>query len=468
MRNDADYPRTLLLGAHFTEQSGSGTFLSRLFSGWPADRLATVCGGSALIPDWRRCRRHYRSQDLRFPLRTPINWLFPSTRSGPLVPSAPTVVQSRPRAASSKASLGRRLARYPWRAFLRMLGGGEILYRVGPSPQLLSWAREFQPEVLYGHCSSLGGVRFLRRMQQALGIPLIVHFMDDWAETNYCHGWMAGRLRPRFQAEFYELVRSADVAMAICREMAEEYERRYHRPILWLPMPVELGPYQAAIRTQWTAGRPFRLRYGGRVGWAIRESLTDIARAVHALRQDGADITFDLATFQMEEVPDACRTADGVSVQSPGPLAEVPRIQAAADVLVVCYDFAPESFKLARYSMPSKLADCMASGTPILVYGPAGLPVVEYARREGWGKVVDQRDPTALKAAVYELMESAAVRERLGLTAQKLAAERHDAKIVSEGMRRILAAAMENSIQCHLPYVGNTLSAVFQRGSQAC
>jgi glycosyltransferase involved in cell wall biosynthesis len=130
-----------------------------------------------------------------------------------------------------------------------------------------------------------------------------------------------------------------------------------------------------------------------------------------------------------------------VAVQSPGPLADLPRLQAEADVLVVCYDFDAESFQMARYSMPGKLAECMASGSAILIYGPAGLPVVEYAKRSGWGKVVDRQDPAALRAALRELMDSAALREQLGRTARRLAAERHDAKAVSEELRRLLTAA---------------------------
>jgi len=309
---------------------------------------------------------------------------------------------------------------------------------VGPSPQLVAWAKEFQPKVLYGHFSSLNSLRFLRRMQKVLGIPLVLHFMDDFPEAYYRDGLACMFLRPRYLIEFAEMVRSADVAIAICQEMAEEYENRYQRPVLWVPMPVELDAYQSTARTHWAAGHPFRLRYGGRVGWAIHESLADLARAIHMLLQEGADAVFDLVTFQTEQVPAACLASTGVALKALGPLAELPRLQAEADVLVVCYDFDPKSFGQARYSMPSKLADCMASGTPILVYGPAGLPVVEYARRDGWGKVVDRRDPMMLRDAVRELMDSAVLREQLGRTAQRLAAERHNAKMVSDNFRVIL------------------------------
>jgi len=434
--NDSAHPRTLIVGAHFSEQSGSGNFLGRIFSSWPTDRVATVCGGN-LPPDWRRCQRHYRTGDLEFRLKSPFNWLVPANVSGPVIPSSAVYNHL----ASVKMSPSRRLARYPWGMFLRFLGGGEILYRVDPSPQLIEWVRDFQPEVLYGICSNLNSVRFLLRMHQKLGIPLALHFMDDWPATIYRQNLTSRVLRLNYLHEFAKLVNLADVAIAICEEMAREYEKRYQRPTLSLPMPAELDAYQTIAHNQWTAGQPFRIRYGGRVGWAIRDCLTDIAQSVHALRQEGADVFFDIVTFQTEEVPAACCAFSGVTVQAPGPLADLPRVQAEADVLIVCYDFDPESFTQARYSMPSKLADCMASGTPVLVYGPAGLPVVEYARREGWGKVVDRRDPAALRAAVCELMASAALREQLGRKARRLAAEQHDAKIVSENFRIILQKA---------------------------
>ena len=440
MASDAGYPRTLIVGAHFSEDTGVGTFLGRLFSGWPPDRLATVSAGRER-PDWRRCRRQYRAGDLEYRLRAPFGWLVPAHASGPLPP--PGEGGALGETAARDALPGSRRARSLRRAIRRLIGGGEYLYRIGPSRQLLRWVQDFRPELLYGHCSTLDSVLFLRALQRALGLPLIVHFMDDFPESLYREGWLSGWVRRRYLAEFAGLVRSADGLIAISREMAEEYERRYRRPVGWLPMPVELDSYRNAARTPWVASRPFRLRYGGRVGWAIRESLADLAQAVQALRREGADLAFDIVTFQQDEVPTACRVAKGVAVHTPGPLADVPRLQAEADALVICYDFDPAAVRQARYSMPSKLADCMASGTPILVYGPAGLPVVEYARREGWGEVVDSRDPGALRAAVRELMAAAALREQRGRIARGLAVERHDARAISARLAEMLKQAAE-------------------------
>ena len=439
-KSELDYPRILIVGAHFSERSGSGTFLGRLFSNWPIDHLATVCGGTALL-DWQRCTKHYRIGDQELKIHDSFKRFLPFIASGPVLPSVS--VDDTVHTVSQKTSVNRRLAQYAWRMFLRLLGGGEILYDVGPSPQLLEWVQDFHPEVIYGHFSSLNSLRFLSHMQRTLDIPLVIHFMEDWPATLYRDNWLSWFLRPRYLTEFAELVGSSNVAIAICQEMAEEYEQRYHRPILSLPMPVDVDAYNVEERAQWSVGQPFRLRYGGRVGWAIRESLADLAIAIHELRRNGVNVIFDLTTFQIEQVSPVCFSSSGVNVQIPGSLADLPRLQAESDLLVICYDFDKESFQQARYSMPSKMADCMASGTPILVYGPAGLPVVEYARREGWGKVVDSRDPKALQTAICELMDSAFLREQLKKKAKYLASEIHDTKIVSESFRAILQGAVD-------------------------
>ena len=439
MKSEEVYPRTLIVGVHFSEQSGSGTYLRRLFSGWPVDHVATICGATSL-PDWSRCSRHYRTGDSEFRLQALFKRFVPAIISGPVFPVALDSTLE-PRKTPSR-SISHRIAQSSWRLLLFILGGGEILYKVGPSPKLVKWALDFQAEVIYGHFSSLNSLRFLLRMQHALDIPLVLHFMDDFPEALYRNGFASRYLRKIYLSEFSALVHSADVAIAICQEMAEEYEKRYQRKVLSLPMPVEIDAYQTETRTQWVSGQPFRLRYGGRVGWAIRESLADVAGVIHKLWQDGVDVTFDLATFQKDLLPGNCINLRGVNIQRPGPLADLPRLQAAADILLICYDFDPVSFREARYSMPSKLADCLASGSPILVYGPAGLPVVEYARRGGWGKVVDIRDSKVLREAICELMEKSSLREQLGKTAKRLANEIHDAKIVSESLRTIMQKAI--------------------------
>jgi len=431
------HPRTLVVGGHISEFSGTGIYLRMLFTEWPKDRLACV-SGSSLPPDWTRCSHYYQTGDQEFKLQLPLNWIVPTRWSGPL--ENPIHRQGANAQLSLRSNFVRRVARYFWQNVIRP-SGGESLYYVTPSVQLLAWIKEVNPGVIYGHCSDLSSVRFLRRIHQALGLPLVLHLMDDWAGTLYQTMGLTRCLRSRYQVEFAELVQSATIVLGICPEMAEAYEQRYQRPVLSLPNPVEMKPYQKFTRTKWTSGKPFRLRYGGRIGWAIRNSLVDISKVVMEMRHMGVDVVFDITTFNPEQVPDACRNLSGVTVSSPCSLVDLPRVQSETDVLVVCYDFDPKSIRLARYSMPGKMAECMASGTPVLVYGPAGLPVVEYARRFKWGHVVDTQNQEVLSTAIRKLVKSESLREQLGRTAIRLVAERHDASQVAQRFRELVLNA---------------------------
>ncbi len=441
-----DYPRVLIVGAYFSEQSGSGTYLRQIFSAWPIDSLATICYDTLSL-DWQRCHKHYRTGDKEYRPRKPFKQFLATVKSGPVSMSANSERVSTD--SIHDISFISRMAKYAWRVLLRMLGGGEILYRVAPSDQLINWVHEFKPDVIYGHCSDLNSVRFLRSMQKALGLPIVLHIMDDWFATQYKQNLAARCLRPYYLAEVKKLVSSADTVLGICKEMAEDYEKRYSRELQWLPMPVDLSEYKVTARKQWDVGSPFRFRYGGRVGWAIQDCLNDLADAIHSLAQEGVNLSFDIVTTRTNDVPPKCLLFPEVNVQSPKPLSDLPRLQAEADVLVICFDFDTVSFRQARFSMPAKMAPCMASGTPVLVYGPAGLPVVEYARREGWGKVVDKRDPVALRAAMHELINSSELREQLGRAAIRLSTINHDAKVVSNCMQVILNKAAKHSQTNH-------------------
>ncbi len=232
-----------------------------------------------------------------------------------------------------------------------------------------------------------------------------------------------------------ELVARADAAFGICEAMNAAYQERYHRPWEWLDMPVDASACEKHVRRDWQARGTFRIRYGGRVGWSIQESVVAVARAVDRLGRAGRDVAFDVKTLNPETLAPAIQGLRGATLQTLEPFDSVPASQAAADALVICYDFGEASIRAARYSMSSKTAGCMASGTPCLVYGPAGLPVVEYARREGWGLVVDDPAPETLDRAIRRLMDDAELRERLGRRALELVRSRHDARIIAEEFR---------------------------------
>lgn len=99
------------------------------------------------------------------------------------------------------------------------------------------------------------------------------------------------------------------------------------------------------------------------------------------------------------------------------PPTEVARVQQQADVLFLPFalDMLPE---IVKTSAPGKLADYLASGTPIMALTSAESFVYWYLKTHDCGLVVDKDDPAALGRAMGRLADDAKLRRRLGKNAQ--------------------------------------------------
>ena len=431
------------MGGIPSDLTGTGIYLRRIFSSWPAERVASVAArGPINQPDWTSCCEHYCLGDLELKVIPALRVFATPRQSQVLRPdfTQPSVLEV------TKPNLGVKNfamppAKFLWRALLKTLGGSDLFYRVEVSKQLAEFILKFQPDVIYGHCASLTSVRILANIRRHFPIPLVVHCMDDWPTTIYKGSCAEGMHRKLFLKEFSQLIKSAALVIGICEEMANEYRDRYEREVHYLGMPVDLEAYEAVRRKNWTAGRPFRLQFAGRVGWALKQSLSDIAYAIGSLNSEGMDIVFDILTFNPLELDEFCRDSEHVHVKSAVEPRELAVQQALADVLIVCLDHGALPFTQARYSMPSKLPGCLASGTPILAYGPRGLPFIEYARRSGWGIVVDVCDPDYLKETIKSLVNSVQLREHYGRNALALASRNHDTKSISREFSELVVSA---------------------------
>jgi hypothetical protein len=96
-------------------------------------------------------------------------------------------------------------------------------------------------------------------------------------------------------------------------------------------------------------------------------------------------------------------------------------------VLVLPFNFEADSAEYMRLSMPTKAPAYMASGAPILVYGPSHIAPVRYAIREGWGHVVSTPGADAVAKAIADLADNQYLRESVAKRAQAIAALRHNA-----------------------------------------
>jgi glycosyltransferase involved in cell wall biosynthesis len=426
------HPRVLLVtSSAFNPYSGGGITLTNLFRGWPAERIATVHGDS-LPPDESVCQKFYRLTP------SELGWIWPLSLVSPRTSSAAGGAETGAR--RSQASL----VRSARAALATVVCEAALQDRARVSAALGRWVEAFRPELLYTFLGSLGFVRLVSELARRSGAPVVVHMMDDWPETRYRRGIGSRRRRRQLEPELAEILGAAAARLSISEPMARAFEDRYRVPFRAFHNALDLDRWRAHRRSDWRRREKLQILYSGSIEPAAQlQSLRDVARAVGELASEGEPV--ELVIRSPRHALEACRDPLGdspaVKLDQAPDEAAIAQVLSGADVLLLPVNFDRETVDYVRYSFPTKIPAYLASGSPVLAYGPAEVTQIQLAREQGWALVVDRRDPLALKQAIRDLALDEKLRERLGRRGFEIASSEHDASRVRPAFQAVLAEA---------------------------
>jgi glycosyltransferase involved in cell wall biosynthesis len=410
-RAAADAPNLLVVGpSPFNRHSSGGVTLSVLFEGWPRDRLAQIYT-EPVEPSTEVCERFY--------------WLRPNRRfRGPLL---------------------WRQVRQHWEV-VRGRSDGALLLG-GISSALDAWVRASPPDIVLCHLASVTQAQLAMRIAERYGARLAVYVPDDWMP-----GWpsnVLGSSRPvldstaRFVLErtVRSLMSRASLHFGISEAMREEYLQRYGADFEPVYNSVDLAAWPPRGPQRDLAHEPMRIVYSGSLfHYGGAAALADVRDAVERLNREGAPGRLEVYS-RHADVPEMRERFERPPYSSLHALVPADRLAdnlQSADLLVLPVNFDAASERFLRLSMPGKLAEYLASGTPVLAYGPGGTAQERLLRAEGAAEIVDRPDVDALVAALRSLRDDPARRAELGATG-RAAAERHfDASAVRARFQAML------------------------------
>jgi len=117
---------------------------------------------------------------------------------------------------------------------------------------------------------------------------------------------------------------------------------------------------------------------------------------------------------------------------------ELPAVLASADILFLPFSFLESQRVVVGRSFPSKLADYLASGTPILMVGPDYADIVRYARQAVFAEIVDRNDPEAVASAIAKIAHSPAHRQMLRTKSLQVFVQNHNIAVQRRGFYETL------------------------------
>ena len=436
-RTNKPYPRLLFLTpCAFNSTTGTGVTFTNLFHGWPKHCLATITDDPVPASN-ETCANYFHLTSKELKYIAPLSWFWRRTSRQVLRDRLQRTIERLPEPSGSNS------VRPTW--INKIIGTAGIPDRGFVSRQLHDWIQDFNPDIVFTILGTPGYFDLLTAICAAYRLPFVLHIMDHGTIDPLRTGLFSTYLRWLCNRRIRQLVPRASQCLAIGEAMAEEYSRKYSTPFRHFQNTIDLSRWESHTKKNLACGSPVRIIYiGSLISYAVLQSLCDCCQAVMELNRDDFSVQLEIYAplhlfgREVQHLP----KAPSILVK-PIPVTDIEffSLLPQADVLLLPVNFDTASIHYIRLSVPTKLPPYLASGVPILVYGPRGIAQVEYARTHRWGHMVDQRCSQQLKQGLRDICTNHGLREQLSHQARATADRFHDAGAVRGAFQEVLITA---------------------------
>ncbi len=298
---------------------------------------------------------------------------------------------------------------------------------------LHKWLREQKPDCIF---LAPGPAKFIYNIALKLAkeyeIPIVTYICDEYYFVDTPKGLLSRVQLRRLQKKIEQTIAASSHLVVICDELKAAYSK-FGKPITTV-MTGASFPVAEASRG---AEKPAHICYFGNIRCNRYLSLARVGKALDALNGKlGTD--YKLKIYTSEKDPEILSVFDGItSVQLPGFVTgeAYQREFENAQLLLHVEAFDAGSIHRVRHSVSTKIADSLASGKPLLAYGPAQVASMGHLLRHRCAITATDEDGLEgmLLTAFTDWAASAAAAEK-GL---EVARTYHDSDLVGRQMREV-------------------------------
>lgn len=238
--------------------------------------------------------------------------------------------------------------------------------------------------------------------------------------------------------EFKKCMMVADKLYGISDEMSELYAKRFGKPVTTLYKGCDLSqePKQCL-------NKPLRFVYAGNLLWGRDDTLGMVAQALEKLNKDGIMATLEVytGTTITPQIQDKLNRGDSARIMGSRPYDEIKRIMHEADVVLHVESFEEEAIETVRYSLSTKIIDCLQSGTQVIGIGPGEVASIRYLRKVDGAMVIDEQE--RIEQVVVTLINN---QEQMLANARKTrsyAMQKHELGNVQKKLRKEFAELLD-------------------------
>lgn len=400
------------------------------FKDWSANDLAQLYVHSE-VPTDTICKNYYRITDKEM-----IKSVF-TRKSGAVLKEADIregLSDSRTDSGNTARLYQKARKRTPFIYFAR-----NMWWKLGKwkTKKLLNWVDDFNPDVIF---LASGDYSFIYDIALKLAkykkIPLVVSCMDDYYFHNKNENKLLGKMVHRsFMKQVKRTIDYATCIFPICEKMGKDYGKLFNKPYHTLPTPSTLNKPLDEEKTN-------AISYIGNLGYKRNEQIIKLGQALLKVQSDKRPQYIDVYSAESRpEILKDLNEENGIKFHGAISADEVLKVMGKSLAVIHTESFDKETRKSVAYSVSTKIADSLASGTPILAYGPGEVASIEYLLENNAAFCVTS--DSELEASLCELIENQEKREEIVKHALDLAKKNHDSETNCKMIRDVIREILE-------------------------
>ena len=397
----------------FSETASMGKTLMSYFRGVSADDLAQLYVHSE-VPTTDFCTNYYRMTDKEI-----IKSIL-TRRSGRVLTEA-DVCRDRITARTDTGHTAKLYQKARKRTPLVYLARN-TWWALGKwkTRKLLDWVDGFAPDIVF---LASGDYAFTYRIARTLakhrGLPLVVSCMDDYYFFNKNEGKLLGKwVHRRLMKEVRRTMVYASCIYAICDKMSLDYAELFGIPTHTMATP-------STISEPLPGARGNSISYIGGLGGDRHLQLVRLGQALHRIECEGKPSCIDVYSPESRpEVLAHLTEENGIRFHGKISAGEVLEVMSRSMALIHTESFDPQIRRRVAYSVSTKIADSLASGTCILAYGPGEIASIRYLSDNGAAYCITDGDD--VEQCLQDFLAHPERRQACVERALRLARENHD------------------------------------------
>lgn len=266
------------------------------------------------------------------------------------------------------------------------------------------WLREIAPNVVFFYGSDcVFSQRIARWIQKFLKIPMLIYWVDDfYLRSKRKAGLLSTINNYRYRNIAKKNIKSS-LNVCITPMMASDYKKEFgiEFNVLFNSSCLE---HFASLPLH----KPLKMSYLGNISAGRYNSIIKIGQIIH---DNALPIDFSVYSSEFrEEFLSKIYGHDGFVFKGKIPYEEVIKAMRESDLLLHVEDFSKANIDICRYSLSTKIADCLASNRCLLCYGPDEVASMHYLKESGAALVANSEEE--LYSLLFEICKDTSIINR--------------------------------------------------------